>query len=323
MLIRRIARPLLSAAFIGQGVETLRNPKVTIDAAQPTVTALQTLPEPFGSKVPSNAETAARITAAVQVGGGLLLATGRWPRIASAALAFTVIPGSLGAHLFWNESDPEVKAQKRRDLLTDLSLLGGLIIASADTAGKPSLGWRGRQAAGRISEAVSAALPLDGSDGSVLDSELAERIAHGLHVGAERGRELAGTAVEKSGPLVETARKRGVELASTAGERSAPYVEAARKRARKRGHQLAETVREHGAELAETARERGAELAETARERGGELAETARERGGELAETARERGSELAETARERGGELASRRRGKAHRGRVKVRRWR
>ena len=312
MLIRRIARPLLSAAFIGQGVETLRNPKVTIDAAQPTVTALQTLPEPFGSMVPSNAETAARITAAVQVGGGLLLATGRWPRIASAALAFTVIPGSLGAHLFWNESDPEVKAQKRRDLLTDLSLLGGLIIASADTAGKPSLGWRGRQAAGRISEAVSAALPLDGSDGSVLDSELAERIAHGLHVGAERGRELAGTAVEKSGPLVETARKRGVELASTAGERSAPYVEAARKRARKRGHQLAETVREHGAELAETARERGAELAETARERGGELAETARERG-----------SELAETARERGGELASRRRGKAHRGRVKVRRWR
>jgi uncharacterized membrane protein YphA (DoxX/SURF4 family)/gas vesicle protein len=316
MLIRRIARPLLSAAFIGQGVETLRNPKVAIDAAQPTVTALQTLPEPFGSKVPSNAETAARINAAVQVGGGLLLATGRWPRIASAALAFTVIPGSLGAHLFWNEADPEVKAQKRRDLLTDLSLLGGLIIASADTAGKPSLGWRGRQAAGRISEAVSAVLPLDGSDGSVLDSELAERIAHGLHVGAERGRELAGTAVEKSGPLVETARKRGVELASTAEEKSAPYVEAARKRARKRGHELAETVRERGAELAETARERGADYGEWARERGAELAETARERGSELA-------AELAETARERGDELTSRGRGKAHRGRVKARRWR
>jgi vacuolar-type H+-ATPase subunit H len=201
-----------------------------------------------------------------------LLATGKLPRIASAALAFTVVPGSLGAHLFWNEDDPERKAQKRRDLLTDLSLLGGLIIASADTAGKPSLGWRGRQAAGRISEAVSHALPLDGSDGSVLDSEFAERIAHGLQVGAERGRELA----------------------STAGEKSAPYVDAARKRARKRGAQLADTVRERGTELAETARERGTELAETARERGTELAETARERGTEL-----------------------------AARGRVKARRWR
>ncbi|HZC92538.1 MAG TPA: DoxX family membrane protein, partial [Mycobacterium sp.] len=295
--------------FIGQGVETLRNPKVTLEATEPTMTALQALPEPFGSKVPSDPATAARINAAVQVGGGLLLATGKLPRIASAALAFTVIPGSLGGHLFWNESDPELKTQKRRDLLTDLSLLGGLIIAAADTAGKPSLGWRGRRAAGRLSEAVSAALPLSGSDDSVLDSELAERIAHGLQVGAERGRELAGTAAE----------------------RGAPVVEAARKRARKRGAELAETVRERGAELAETARERGAdygerarersaelaaELAEIARERGSELGERARERGTELAETARERGTELAETARDRGGELA-------HRGRVKARRWR
>ncbi|UQX09429.1 DoxX family protein [Candidatus Mycobacterium methanotrophicum] len=294
MLIRRIARPLLSAVFIGQGVETLRNPEVAVDAAEPAVTALRTLPEPFGSKVPSDPETAARITAAVQVGGGLLLATGKMPRIASAALAFTVIPSSLGAHLFWTESDPERKARKRRDLLTDLSLLGGLIIASADTAGKPSLGWRGRRAAGRISEAIS----LNGSDGSFLDSELGGRIAHGLQVGAERGRELASTAAEKSEPLVDAARERGGELISTAAEKSAPVVQAARKRARKRGHELAETVRERGAELAETARERGADYGERARERGSELA------------------AELADTTRKRGGELAAR-------GRVKARRWR
>jgi uncharacterized membrane protein YphA (DoxX/SURF4 family) len=298
MLIRRIARPLLSAAFIGQGVETLRNPKVTLDAAQTAVTALQTLPDPVGNKIPSDPETAARITAAVQVGGGLLLATGKLPRIASAALALTVIPGSLGGHLFWNEHDPELKVQKRRDLLTDLSLLGGLIIASADTAGKPSLGWRGRRAASRLSEAVSAALPLDSSDGTFLDSELAERIGHGLQVGAERGRELASTAADRSGPLIEAARKRGGELVSTAEEKSAPYVDAARKRARKRGAQLAETVRDRGAELA------------------ADLGETARERGGELGEWARDHGTELAETVRERGGDLAVR-------GRVKARRWR
>ncbi len=316
MLIRRIARPLLSAVFIGQGVETLRNPKVTLDAAQTAVTTLQTLPDPVGSKIPSDPETVARINAVVQVGGGLLLATGKLPRIASAALAFTVVPGSLGGHLFWNEHDPERRVQKRRDLLTDLSLLGGLIIASADTAGKPSLGWRGRRAASRLSEKVSAALPLDSSDGTFLDSEFAERIGHGLHAGAERGRGLASTAAERSGPLVEAARKRSGELASTAAERSAPVVEAARQRARKRGAQLAETVRERGSELAETARERGSELAETARERGSEYGERAIERGSELADTARERGVELAETARERSAELAAR-------GRVKARRWR
>jgi uncharacterized membrane protein YphA (DoxX/SURF4 family) len=338
MLIRRVARPLLSAVFIGQGIETLRNPSVTLEATEPTVAALRSLPEPYGDKVPSNPETVARINAAVQVSGGLLLATGKLPRIASAALAITVIPGSLGGHLFWTEKDPQRKTEQRRALLTDLSLLGGLIIAAADTAGKPSLGWRGRRAASRLSEAVTSAIPLTGSDDSVFDSELAERITHGLHAGAERSRELASAAAERSAPVVEAARKRGEELASTAVERSAPVVKKARKRARKRGAELADTVRERGADLAETARERGTELgekalergsewadiardrgsewADIARDRGSEWADVARERGAELGERAYERGTELADTARERGGELA-------HQGRAKARRWR
>jgi uncharacterized membrane protein YphA (DoxX/SURF4 family) len=326
MLIRRIARPLLSAVFIGQGIETLRNPSVTLEATEPTVAALRTLPEPYGDKVPSNPETVARINAAVQVSGGLLLATGKLPRIASAALAVTVIPGSLGGHLFWTEKDPQRKAEQRRALLTDLSLLGGLIIAAADTAGKPSLGWRGRQAAVRVSEAVSSALPFDGSDDSLLDSELADRISHGLHVGAERSRELASTAAERSAPLVEAARKRGEELAHTAAEKSKPVVKKARKRARKRGAQLAETVRDRSSEWADIARDRGSEWADTALDRGSDWAEIARDRGSDWAETARDRGSELGERAYERGSELADLARERseelAHRGRVKARRW-
>jgi uncharacterized membrane protein YphA (DoxX/SURF4 family) len=181
MLLRRIARPLLSAVFIGQGAETLLNPRPAADAAQPTMASLRRLPDPVATKIPSDPETAARINAAVQVAGGVLLATGKMPRIASAALALTVIPGSLGAHLFWTETDPERKAQQRRDFLTDLSLLGGLIIASADTAGKPSLGWRSRRAADRISEAVSTALPIGGSDSSLLDSGLGQKIGDIRH----------------------------------------------------------------------------------------------------------------------------------------------
>jgi sugar phosphate isomerase/epimerase len=261
--------------------------------------------------VPSDDETFARVNAAVQVGGGVLLATGKLPRVASAVLACTVIPGSLGAHMFWSEPDPQRKAEKRRDFLTDLSLLGGLMIASADTAGKPSLGWRGRQAAGRISEAVSGALPIAASNGPLLDTEvLGEKIGHGLQVSAERGRELASTAAEKSAPLLEAARKRGEELAES--ERLRELAETARQR----GSRLTKTARHRGSEFAEVARERGSELAETARERGAELAETVRQRGPELAETARERGSELAETARERGEELATtaRKRAKARR---------
>jgi len=269
MLIRRIARPMLSAVFISRGVDALRSPKPAADAARPTLEGLSKLPDPVGTNVPSNAETVARINAAVQIGGGLLLATGRLPRVASAALALTVVPGSLGGNTFWSESDPQRKADERRAFLTDVSLIGGLIIAAVDTEGKPSLGWRGRRAAHKVSEAVSAALPAGAATGGALaDSALAEKVGHGLQIGAERGRELA-----------HVARERGAEIADVARER-APV--------------LAEAARERGAEIAEVARERGAELAEVARERGAEWAE----RAPELADTARERGAEFADTAR-------------------------
>jgi uncharacterized membrane protein YphA (DoxX/SURF4 family) len=274
MLIRRIARPLLSVAFIGQGVDSLRNPSSAAEAAAPAVGGLQALPDPIGSSIPSDPRTFAQINAAIQIGGGLLLATGKMPRVASAALALTVLPANLGAHMFWNETDKQLKAQKRREFLSDLSLLGGLMIASADTAGRPSLGWRGRRAAERLSERVSSALP--GSDDSDF-AELGEKIAHGLQIGAERGRELASTAAEKSAPYAETALERGRELASTAAEKSAPLA----KKARKRGEELAGTARVRGAELADIAAARGSYLADEAVARGSHLADVARERVGE------------------------------------------
>lgn len=260
---------MLAAVFIGQGVDALRSPKPAAEAARPTLEGLQKLPDPVGTNVPTDAESFAKINAAVQIGGGLLLATGKLPRLASAALAFTVIPANLGAHMFWSEADPERKAQKRREFMTDISLLGGLIIASADTAGKPSLSWRGRRAARKVSDAVSSSLP--GSSSTLLESEFADKLGHGLHVGAERSRELALAAGERSAPIIEAARKRGAELADVARERGADWADVARDR---------------GVDLADVARSRGAELAENARDR-------AKQQGGELAGTARSRAKQL------------------------------
>jgi len=283
---------MLSAAFISRGVEALRSPKPAADAARPTLEGLSKLPDPVGTNVPANAETVARINAAVQIGGGLLLATGKLPRVASATLALSVVPGSLGGHSFWSETDPQRKAEERRAFLTDISLIGGLIIAAVDTEGKPSLGWRGRRAAGKLSGAVSTALPIGAASGGALaDSVLADKVGHGLHVARERGAELA-----------EVARERAPEIAETARERGARFAEVARERA----PELAESARERGAWLADVARDRGAELADVARDRGAEFAEIARERAPELAETARARSAELAEFARGRAEDLAS-----------------
>ncbi|MGH3676838.1 MAG: DoxX family membrane protein [Mycobacterium sp.] len=235
MLIRRIARPLLSVAFIGQGVDALRNPKPAADAARPALDGMRKLPDPVGTNVPTDAEAFARINAAVQIGGGLLLATGKMPRLASAALAFTVIPGSLGGHMFWNESDPQRKVDERRAFMTDLSLLGGLIIATVDTEGKPSLGWRGRRAARKVSEAVTAAVPSGAASGGHLaDSAIAEKLGHGLQVGTERGRELAHVARERAPELAEVARERAAELADVARERGGELADTARTQTKQR-----------------------------------------------------------------------------------------
>ena len=302
MLIRRVARPMSSAAFIARGVDALRSPKPAADAARPTLEGLSKLPDPVGTNVPSNAETVARVNAAVQIGGGLLLASGKLPRLASAALALSVVPGSLGGHTFWNETDPQRKADERRAFLTDISLIGGLIIAAVDTEGKPSLGWRGRRAAHKVSDAVTAALPVGAATGGALaDSQLAEKVGHGLQVGAERGREFAHVARERGAELADVARERAPELAELARRRSAEIAEVARER----GPEFAELARKRSAEIADVARERGPELAELARKRGAEFADVARERAPELAETARDRATDLAETARAQGSKQA------------------
>lgn len=254
MLIRRVARPLLSAVFIGQGIEALRSPAQAAETARPTLEGLRKLPEAAATRVPQDPETLARLNAGVQIGGGLLLASGKLPRVASAALALTVVPGSLGGHLFWTESDPARKAEQRREFLTDLSLIGGLMIASVDTQGKPSLGWRSRRAAERASKAVSAALPVGAASSGAVLGAVGEKVSHGLETSAERGREFADVAAERVAPLLDVARERGAELA--------------------------EVARERGAELAEIARDRGGELAETARKRADKAAKKAQKKAG-------------------------------------------
>ncbi len=61
--------------------------KPAAEVVQPTLDAAQSLPSSVADQIPDNAVTVARINAAVQIGGGLLLATGRIPRVASALLA--------------------------------------------------------------------------------------------------------------------------------------------------------------------------------------------------------------------------------------------
>jgi putative oxidoreductase len=152
-LLRAVARPMLASIFVIQGFDTLRRPERVAALAEPVV-------RPVADRVaavPNKTEQAVRLSGAVQVAAGTLLALGRWPRLSALAIAATLVPTTLAGHRFWEAEDEQDRAQQRVHFLKNASMLGGLLITAADTAGQPSLAWRGRHAARAARHDVSLA----------------------------------------------------------------------------------------------------------------------------------------------------------------------
>jgi putative oxidoreductase len=143
LVLRAIARPMLASIFIVQGWDTMRNPEKQAPRAEPVVRRMAgRVPA-----VPDDAEQAVRLNGAIQVAAGTLLALGKFPRLSALALAATLVPTTAAGHRFWETDDKQERAQQRVHFLKNVSMLGGLLIAAADTAGEPSLAWRTRNAA--------------------------------------------------------------------------------------------------------------------------------------------------------------------------------
>jgi putative oxidoreductase len=152
VIVRRLARPMLAAIFIKGGVDTLLNPEPRVQKASPLIEkAAPSLPD----QVPSEPNQLVKIDAGVKIAAGSLLAINKFPRLASLALAASVIPTTVAGHPFWEKSDPAEKTAEQQQFLKNVSILGGLILAAVDTEGKPSLGWRGRRAARKLAERTS------------------------------------------------------------------------------------------------------------------------------------------------------------------------
>jgi hypothetical protein len=75
-----------------------------------------------------------------------MLATGTLPRVAALALSGTLVPTTYTAHAFWTVKDPDARKQQKVHFLKNVGLLGGVLLASVDTAGKPGLAYRTRSA---------------------------------------------------------------------------------------------------------------------------------------------------------------------------------
>ncbi|MDQ1537698.1 MAG: putative oxidoreductase [Actinomycetota bacterium] len=138
-VVRRLARPMLAAIFVADGLDALLHPAGPAKAAAPLVAKLS---GPLN--LPDDPELLVRANGAAMVSAGAFLAVGRFPRIAALTLACSLIPTTYNAHAFWAIKDPAVRSQQKIDFLKNVSLLGGVLLASVDTAGQPGLAYRAR-----------------------------------------------------------------------------------------------------------------------------------------------------------------------------------
>ncbi|MDQ4007971.1 MAG: DoxX family protein [Actinomycetota bacterium] len=143
-LVRLLARPMLASMFVVGGVNAYKNADKMAPKAKPVFdrvvpAAKKAVPQ---APLPSDTETLVKANAAAQVAGGLLLATGKAPRLSANVLALSLIPTTLSGHRYWEESDPAAKANQKVHFFKNVSMLGGLLLAGVDTEGRPGVAWR-------------------------------------------------------------------------------------------------------------------------------------------------------------------------------------
>lgn len=148
-LTRLFARPMLASMFVVGGINSLKNSEMMSQAAKPVTDKVVPMVKKVvpNAPIPTDPKTWVRINGGVHIVAGLALATGRAPRLSALALAATLVPTTVAGHPYWEESDPGAKAQQRVHFFKNLSMMGGLILASVDTAGQPSVAWRVKHAA--------------------------------------------------------------------------------------------------------------------------------------------------------------------------------
>ena len=155
MLVRRIARPLLASSFIYGGIDTLRNPQSRVPGAAPIVAQITEMADKqLPVEVPKDVEQWVKIDAAVKVGAGSLFALGKLPRLSALLLTGSIVPTTLAGHRFWEHDDPKERFGQLSHFLKNLGLLGGLLIATVDTEGRPSVGWRAKRTAAAAAAAA-------------------------------------------------------------------------------------------------------------------------------------------------------------------------
>ncbi|HYI56728.1 MAG TPA: DoxX family membrane protein [Microlunatus sp.] len=265
-LLRSAARTMLASYFVVSGLKAVRDPESLIPAAEPLVDGVvpqiqRFAPEQVSSYIPTDAKTWVRINGVLELVGGVALATGKGRRLGAGLLALSLVPTTIGKYPFWSRSDPAERAADRDHFLKNLSLLGGVLIASRDTEGRPSLGYRAQKGGQALvkntntlaADTRKASRKVAKETKELTDAALAEgALLVGAVVGSTRkGRKQAAKQLKAA---KATASKRAVEAkqaaAKAAKQAQKDAGKVAKKTSKDAGKQLEAAKKEAGKQLA-------------------------------------------------------------------------
>ena len=209
-MIRKIARPMLASVFVADGVDTLMNQQDHLDGAREVLSKVRAVvPAQYSQLVPKDPQTAVQAVAGTKVAAGAQLhAIPRppsRPRTSATALAVVQVPTILARHSFWETQDPKERKARQTGFFTSIGLLGGLALATADTAGKPGLAWRAEHAGKQVNKKVQKALPTK-SETEKRTAELQDKASGWMEKAQEFGhdvQEKAAVAYERAGEYVD------------------------------------------------------------------------------------------------------------------------
>ncbi len=276
-LLRSTARTMLASYFVVSGLKAVRDPESLVPAAEPLVDGVvpkvqRFAPEQIASLVPTDAKTWVRINGALELVGGIALATGKGRRLGAALLALSLVPTTIGKYPFWSRSDPAERAADRDHFLKNVSLLGGVLIASRDTEGRPSLGYRaqkGGRALARNTNAIASDTKKAGRKVAKETRELTDAaLAEGaLLVGAVVG--TTGKNRKKINKQLAAAKKAATQQAVDAKQAAAKAAKQAQKTA---GKGAKTTSRDSGKQLEAAKKEAAKQLTVAKKEAGKQVA---------------------------------------------------
>lgn len=186
-LLRFAGRTMLASFFVVQGAKAVVNPEPLVEDAEPLAKAFVPLaqkvaPASIAGYIPEQTKTLVRVCGATQVVGGLMLATGIGRRVGAAALGLSMVPHVISSRPSKGATSEERQIAQSQ-LLRNVALLGGAILASLDTQGRPSLAWLADDRRQRLaSDAERAATQFTGN---------AKRTGRGLAKSARRAADQA------------------------------------------------------------------------------------------------------------------------------------